>query len=530
MASQHGSIGKNWPSAGALLALAVLALIALPALVALGWSSPGMGSTSASFLWRAASFTLLQAVLSTLISVVLGVLLARALSRRQFFGREFLLRLFTLPQGLPALVAVLALVSLYGRAGFISRFWPELPSIYGLNGILLAHVFFNLPYAALLTLIALQQVPREQWRLAQMLGMSERAIFRVIEWPVLQNALPGIAGLIFMLCVTSFTIVLTLGGGPAATTLELAIYQALRFDYDPGLALALAMGQIGLCALLLSFLAKFRPPFAETARLSLGPERASLSKSGNPVPDMIIIVLSALFILLPILSVILSGLTADFSRLLTERILWRAIATSGGIAFTAALIAVLIAYPLALAAIRLESKGAVKKARIFEAPVELTLLLPPVLLGAGWFLILMPSASSVGYAPVLIVLINAIMALPFVYRSLAVSLRRLVAHEDPLCESLGIAGWSRFSLIDWPILKPAFRAAFTFAFLLSFGDFGVIAFFGSDSIVTLPFLIYQRLGSYRTDDAAGIALVLAVFSILMTQAFSAFGRKEHAHD
>ena len=175
MASQHGSIGKNWPSAGALLALAVLALIALPALVALGWSSPGMGSTSASFLWRAASFTLLQAVLSTLISVVLGVLLARALSRRQFFGRGFLLRLFALPQGLPALVAVLALVSLYGRAGFISRFWPELPSIYGLNGILLAHVFFNLPYAALLTLIALQQVPREQWRLAQMLGMSERA-------------------------------------------------------------------------------------------------------------------------------------------------------------------------------------------------------------------------------------------------------------------------------------------------------------------------------------------------------------------
>jgi thiamine transport system permease protein len=174
---------------------------------------------------------------------------------------------------------------------------------------------------------------------------------------------------------------------------------------------------------------------------------------------MIIIVLSALFILLPILSVILSGLTADFSRLLTERILWRAIATSGGIAFTAALIAVLIAYPLALAAIRLESKGALKQARIFEAPVELTLLLPPVLLGAGWFLILMPSASSVGYAPVLIVLINAIMALPFVYRSLAVSLRRLVAYEDPLCESLGIAGWSRFSLIDWPILKPAFRSA-----------------------------------------------------------------------
>ena len=45
-----------------------------------------------------------------------------------------------------------------------------------------------------------------------------------------------------MLCVTSFTIVLTLGGGPAATTLEVAIYQALRFDFDPARAVALTLG------------------------------------------------------------------------------------------------------------------------------------------------------------------------------------------------------------------------------------------------------------------------------------------------
>ena len=49
----------------------------------------------------------------------------------------------------------------------------------------------------------------------------------------MRAALPGVAGLIFMLCMTSFTIVLTLGGGPAATTLEVAIYQSLRFDFDP---------------------------------------------------------------------------------------------------------------------------------------------------------------------------------------------------------------------------------------------------------------------------------------------------------
>ncbi|TIW01612.1 MAG: thiamine/thiamine pyrophosphate ABC transporter permease ThiP, partial [Mesorhizobium sp.] len=68
-----------------------------------------------------------------------------------------------------------------------------------------------------------------------------RPAFRLLEWPVLRAAMPGVAGLVFMLCITSFTIVLTLGGGPAATTLEVAIYQALRFDFDPARAVVLTL-------------------------------------------------------------------------------------------------------------------------------------------------------------------------------------------------------------------------------------------------------------------------------------------------
>ena len=120
------------------------------------------------------------------------------------------------------------------------------PGIYGLSGILVAHVFFNLPLATRLFLEALDTVPADQWRLASQLGMGAGPSFRLIEWPVLRAALPGVAGLVFMLCITSFTIVLTLGGGPAATTLEVAIYQALRFDFDPARAVALTLLQIAL--------------------------------------------------------------------------------------------------------------------------------------------------------------------------------------------------------------------------------------------------------------------------------------------
>lgn len=87
MASRHGPLRMRTSTAGAYGALAVLAVVSLPALIALGLSGPGSGSVSLDFLRRAVSFTLLQAGLSTVISVGLGVVLARALSRRHFIGR-----------------------------------------------------------------------------------------------------------------------------------------------------------------------------------------------------------------------------------------------------------------------------------------------------------------------------------------------------------------------------------------------------------------------------------------------------------
>jgi thiamine transport system permease protein len=65
-------------------------------------------------------------------------------------------------------------------------------------------------------------------------------------------------------------------------------------------------------------------------------------------------------------------------------------------------------------------------------------------------------------------------------------------------------------LIDWPVLQRPLATAFAFAMALSLGDLGVIALFGSDSLQTLPYLLLARMGSYRTADAAGLALLLGL--------------------
>ena len=92
--------------------------------------------------------------------------------------------------------------------------------------------------------------------------------------------------------------------------------------------------------------------------------------------------------------------------------------------------------------------------------------------------------------------------------------------------SLGLDGFDRLRLVEWPVLRPALLLAGLIAALVSLGDFGVVAFFGSENFITLPLLLYQRLGSYRTSDAAGIALVL----LLLCFAISLLADRLAAHD
>jgi len=65
-----------------------------------------------------------------------------------------------------------------------------------------------------------------------MLGSAAEAE-DIVREPWLRRQLPPVAALIYMLCFTSFSTILILGGGPKATTVELAIYQALTFTYEP---------------------------------------------------------------------------------------------------------------------------------------------------------------------------------------------------------------------------------------------------------------------------------------------------------
>ncbi len=474
-----------------------------------------------TYLARIAGFTLWQAALSTLLSVAPAIFVARALARHPAFpGRGLILKLFALPLALPAIVAALGVVALLGRAGLFADALTALTGarwqgIYGLSGILVAHVFFNLPLATRLLLQALEAVPADQWRLAAQLGMGASASFRLIEWPALRAALPGVAGLVFMLCVTSFTIVLTLGGGPGATTLEVAIYQALRFDFDPARAVALTMVQVALTVMVVLFLLRLGADMAGDASLPVAPRRPAVAGRAERAANAALILAALAFVAGPLAAVAISGLRADLARLAADPAVHKATLTSLVLALAAALLCValslaLVAARRALEAGRLRGARAPALERMLDTGAGFVLVVPPIVVGAGWFVALQGTDGLFAAAPFMVVAVNAVMAMPFAVRVIRPAWDAASARHDRLAAQLGISGFSRLRLIDWPpIRRPAFTAL-AFAMALSLGDLGVIALFGSEGVQTLPYLLYARMGSYRTADAAGLALILGI--------------------
>ena len=121
------------------------------------------------------------------------------------------------------------------------------------------------------------------------------------------------------------------------------------------------------------------------------------------------------------------------------------------------------------------------------------------------------------------------MALPFVLRILDGPMMSAASHQDRLLQSLGIRGLNRWRYIDWPQLRKPLALSLALATTLSAGDLSAIALFGSERVRTLPLLLYQRMGSYRLEEAAVTAgLLLLLCLILFASIQWLLGGRNHA--
>ncbi len=505
-----------WPGIMAATLLAVIAVSALGILFFHAVGRDWFAFFTDSYFWHILRFSFWQAFLAVLLAVIPALFLARALHRCHFPGRGLFLRFATMTLVLPTLVAVSGIIGIYGRQGWLAQLYEALDmrwgfSPYGLNGILLVHTFFALPLSVRLFLQTLEQIPGEQRQLAAQLGMQGRAFFRYVEWPWLRRQLPPVSALVFMLSFTSFSTVLILGGGPKSTTIELAIYQSLSFDYQPERAAMLALVQMTCCLALVLLGQRLGKNIAVVAG-RIDSWRDPYIPWHTRWMDALLIAAMLLFLVPPLLVVIQDGLNHKLPAVLQEQTFWQSLFTSLRIALGAGCLCIVLSMMLLWSSRELRLRMRIFTATMLETSGMFILAIPSIVLATGFFLLMRQTVGLPKSATGIIILTNALMAIPYALKVLAGPMQDIATRYGRLCTSLNICGLTRLYRIELRALRRPLTQAFAFACVLSLGDLGVIALFGNTDFSTLPFYLFQQLDAYRSEGSAATALLLLLLS------------------
>ncbi len=255
-ATVPGAFRRRLP--GRIVLLLVFGFLYLPiaVLVLLSFNDSGLPTSWSGFstrwyaalagngdILRAAWNTLVVAVFATLISTVLGTLLALGMEtrRRKSNGLE---ALAFAPMVIPDIVLAVALLSFFSRLNLTM----------GLHTIVISHVVFDLAFVCSVVRARLKNFDYSIVEASRDLGASGWTTFWRVTFPVLLPAIVAGALLAFTLSVDEFIIAFfTAGAGRSSITLPMQIYSMIRFGITPEVnALATIVMGVSATALMIS--------------------------------------------------------------------------------------------------------------------------------------------------------------------------------------------------------------------------------------------------------------------------------------
>lgn len=208
-------------------------------------------------LWR----SILLALVSTLICLVLGYPMAMILAKAHIKRRNMLVMLFIVPMWMNFLLRTYAWMALLGKNGFINKMLglvgvPALNLLYNNGAVILGMVYNFLPFMVLPIYSVLSKIDKSYIEAAEDLGASRVTVFKKITFPL---SLPGVISgitMVFMPAVSTFIISRLLGGGQYMLIGNLIEQQFLTvYDWHFGSAISIIMMLFILIAM--AFTAKY---------------------------------------------------------------------------------------------------------------------------------------------------------------------------------------------------------------------------------------------------------------------------------
>ena len=465
-------------------------------------------SETAEIVW----FTIWQAVASTVLTIVVALPASYVLGRFSFRGRSVVQALVVVPFVLPTVVVALAFLAVLPPG--LERGWAP---------ILVAHAFFNVAVVVRIVGTFWASLDPRLSEAAATLGASPVRRLWEITVPLLAPALAAAAAIVFLFSFTSFGVVLILGG-PGYATIEAEIYnQAVRL-FDLRAAAVLSLVQLVCVALAVSVSLRLESRLA--ARGQLRAERDVLRRP-RTAREKTLVAGSlgglALFLGVPLAVLVERSLVVgesyglDAYRALarpTSALLvspWEAIANSILYAGAATLLAIVVG---GLAAFAVAGRHG---SRLLDGLLLLPLGASAVMLGFGFLIAFDSAPLDIRAEPWIVPIVQALVAIPFVVRIVAPTLRAIDERQREAAALLGASPGRVRREIDLPVVSRAFAVAAGFAFAISLGEFGATVFLARPDSPTLPVAIFRflgRPGELNVAQAHALAVVLMAMTVL----------------
>lgn len=483
-------------------------------------------------------FTIWQALLSTFLTLLIGLPAAYVLYRYHFPGRTIIRTLTAIPFILPTVVAAAGFNALIGPHGWVNLILqrafnldaPPIIIVGTLSAIIIAHVFYNLTIVIRLVGSAWSGLNPRLEMTARTLGASPFQTFWHVTLPLLRPVITAAAILVFLFDFTSFGVILLLGG-PQYATLEVEVYTQTMSLFNLPLASILALLQL-ICTLALTIIFQFFS--SRPVPMVPSDERRNLIrpvKWTQKIFVLITVIVLCVLILSPLASLfsrslyraeadrgqrgnITTGLTLDYYRALLNNprqdyfyvppvsAILNSIKYGLITAISSLMLGLMIVYGL-----RKRSRNR----KIFDTLLMLPLGTSSVTLGLGYVIFFNKPPLLWGASQWLIPMAHTLVALPFVVRGLFPAVSSIPPSYQQSASILGATPLKVFWLIDLPIIRRALLSSMVFAFTISLGEFGATSFLSRPEYPTIPIAIFKFLsqpGGLNYGQAMAMATIL----------------------
>lgn len=430
-------------------------------------------------------FTVWQATVSAVLTLIVGLPVTWIVSRHEFVGRRIVRALTLVPFVLPTLVVGLA---------FRAVLPADLRS--GVLPLVVAHVFLNVAVVVRVVGARWESQPRSFDEAAATLGAGAITRFRTVTLPMLRGSIAGAAGLVFMYCFTTYGAARVLAG-PSRPVTETEIYRFAVLAGDMRAASALAVTQVVLVGAVLALTAR-------GASHTSVPQRPLALRTAAPLRRFGVAIGAALItvaFVLPIIGLVCRSIRVGdgFSPAAWRRAFGGAgaldvvssLTASLTTAAAAAMLSIMIGSLIAFAQVHAASRAAHGVATACEV---IPVVVSAVVVGLGFLLAFRTSPFDWRGQWWLLPVSHAVVALPLVSRTVVASMRQIPADLRSAASTLGASPLRVLASIDASLLRRPIGAATALAALVSLGEFGASSLLSRRGNETLTMAVGRLLG------------------------------------